>query len=51
MPKIIPIALLILAIIGTMPVWPYSRYWSVYVPAGFGLLLVIVYLAVFLVEV
>jgi len=35
------IATATIAIIGVMPVWPYSRHWSIYVPAGMGLLLII----------
>jgi hypothetical protein len=34
-------AFFIVAMIATMPVWPYSRWWGLQLPAGLGLILLI----------
>ncbi len=36
------IVILVLALIGAVPSWPYSRSWGYYPSGGIGLLLVIV---------
>ena len=37
---------LILALIGAVPAWPYSRGWGYYPPGGIGLIVLIVVLLV-----
>lgn len=39
---ILLIVLLILALIGAVPTWPYSRNWGYYPTGGIGLALVVV---------
>jgi hypothetical protein len=36
------VVILVLALIGAVPSWPYSRSWGYYPSGGIGLLLVIV---------
>jgi hypothetical protein len=36
------IIILVLALIGTIPAWPYSRGWGYYPSGGLGLVLVII---------
>ena len=36
------IVILILALLGALPRWPYSRNWGYYPTGGFGLVLVII---------
>jgi hypothetical protein len=36
------IVILILALVGALPTWPYSRGWGYYPTGGFGLILLIV---------
>jgi hypothetical protein len=38
---VILLVVLILALVGTVPVWPYSRGWSYYRSGGIGVLLLI----------
>jgi hypothetical protein len=40
--RLLLIILLVLLLIGTFPVWPYSAGWGYYPSGGFGLLVVIV---------
>jgi hypothetical protein len=40
--------LLVLAVIGAMPVWPYSRRWGYGPSGGTGLLLVVLVLLLFM---
>jgi len=42
------LVLLILALIGSVPAWPYSRGWGYYPSSGIGTLLVIVIILVLL---
>ena len=37
----VPLIILILALIGALPTWPYSGGWGYYPSGGLGLLLVI----------
>lgn len=39
---IILLVVLILALLGTIPVWPHSRSWGYYPSGGVGLLLLII---------
>jgi hypothetical protein len=36
------IVILILALIGSLPTWPYSRGWGYYPGGGLGLILIII---------
>jgi hypothetical protein len=36
------LVVLLIALVGAAPAWPYSRSWGYYPSGGFGLLLVIV---------
>jgi len=40
--RIILIVILVLALLGSLPAWPYSTGWGYYPSGGLGLLLVIV---------
>ncbi len=40
--RLILIILLVLILIGSAPVWPYSAGWGYYPSGGFGLILLIV---------
>jgi hypothetical protein len=40
--RTILLVFLLLALLGAMPVWPYSSGWGYYPVGGFGLLLVLV---------
>ena len=40
--RLLLIILLVLLLVGTFPVWPYSAGWGYYPSGGFGLLVVIV---------
>jgi len=42
------IVVLLLALIGALPSWPYSRGWGYYPSGGLGLILVIIVLLVLL---
>jgi hypothetical protein len=39
---ILLILLLILALIGSVPTWPYSKRWSYYPTGGIGLILAVI---------
>ena len=40
-PGTIPLIVLIVLLIGTLPTWPHSRKWGYYPTGGIGLILVI----------
>jgi hypothetical protein len=40
--RLVLIILLVLLLIGSVPVWPYSAHWGYYPTGGLGLVLVIV---------
>ena len=40
--RLLLIVLLVLLLIGSVPVWPYSAGWGYYPTGGFGLLLIII---------
>ncbi len=40
--------ILVLALLGTLPAWPYSHAWGYYPSGGLGLLLIIVILLMLL---
>jgi len=42
------IIILVLALIGSLPAWPYSRGWGYYPSGGLGLVVVIVIILVLL---
>jgi hypothetical protein len=42
--RTILLIVLILALLGSLPAWPYSAHWGYYPSGGFGLLLLIVIL-------
>lgn len=42
MPGTILIVILVLALLGALPRWPYSRNWGYYPTGGLGLVLVII---------
>jgi hypothetical protein len=42
------LVLLILALLGSVPAWPYSRGWGYYPSSGIGTLLVIVIILILL---
>ena len=42
----VPLIILILALIGALPTWPYSGGWGYYPSGGLGLLLVILIILV-----
>lgn len=44
--QMILVVLLVLLLIGMLPVWPYSNTWGYYPSGGFGLLLLVIIVAV-----
>ena len=44
--EVILVVFLLLLLIGMLPVWPYSGSWGYYPSGGFGLLLLILIIAV-----
>jgi hypothetical protein len=46
--RLILIIILVLLLIGSFPVWPYSMGWGYYPTGGLGLLVVIVIVVLFL---
>jgi hypothetical protein len=44
--RTILIVLLLLALIGAFPAWPYSTGWGYYPTGGFGLILLIVIISI-----
>ena len=46
--RTILIILLVLALLGSLPAWPYSTGWGYYPGGGLGLLLIIVLIFMFL---
>lgn len=45
--RLLLIILLVLLLVGSFPVWPYSTGWGYYPVGGFGLLLVIIVVVLF----
>jgi hypothetical protein len=46
--RLILIILLVLLLLGTLPLWPYSSGWGYYPSGGLGLLLIIIVVALLL---
>jgi hypothetical protein len=46
--RTILIIILVLALLGSLPAWPYSTGWGYYPSGGLGLLLVIILIFVFM---
>jgi hypothetical protein len=45
--RLILIILLVLLLVGSFPVWPYSTGWGYYPTGGFSLLLIIIVIVLF----
>jgi len=45
--RLLLIILLVLLLVGSFPIWPYSTGWGYYPTGGFGLLIIIVLIVLF----